>query len=209
MRSTGTLIYLETGDERWLDPKYSRRHSKAYLAERLRKMRKPRGSHAQRQAFEAARKRRDFVFDYLRALYSTCRKNAAKRKLDFTLTEDDLQLLYIRAAGRCEVTGVSFSIDRLQTSRAPFAPSIDRIDNAGGYTFANTRLTCQIANLAMNVWGAGVLHDFIRRAAARPPSGQPRTSSKPSAGRGRAAAESPDGTPPAQGSPADSACPAA
>ena len=50
------------------------------------------------------------------------------------------------------------------TNRAPFAPSIDRVNCARGYLFDNVRLTCQIANLAMNVWGAEVLASFISKA---------------------------------------------
>lgn len=110
------------------------------------------------------------MFRHLKAVYGSAKKNARTKGLPGDcLTVYELYRLYRGSGGRCQVTGVYF--DRRKphgSNRAPFAPSIDRIDNSRGYTADNVRLVCQIANLAMNVWGDAVLRDFIAQAG-RPP----------------------------------------
>ncbi len=46
--------------------------------------------------------------------------------------------------------------------RAPWAPSVDRIDSSKGYVPGNVRLVCVAANLAMNEWGEDVLARVAR-----------------------------------------------
>ena len=116
---------------------------------------------------EQQERRGSLLFVYLRTVFTGARKNAIKRSLEFSLTEDDIWKMLLASRGRCVVTGIAFDLHRYRTRRAPFAPSIDRIDCAKGYTLKNVRLTCQIANLAMNVWGDAVLREFIERAASR------------------------------------------
>jgi hypothetical protein len=199
--TSAQMLYRETGDPRWLDKEYARRNTGAFMASYHAKVRRE-----ERQAADLRDRKRDKVFVYLRSILCGCRKNAAKKGVGCTLTDDELWALYKRAGGRCELTGVPFVLDRGGSSRAPYAPSIDRIDTREGYSVKNVRLTCQIANLAMNVWGAEVLRDFIQRAAAHLPSDPLPISSTPSAGRGLAASESQAGTPPAQETRAGSPC---
>lgn len=64
------------------------------------------------------------------------------------------------STGKCSVTGISFSREKRDTRRGarkanPFAPSIDRIDPAKGYTDANTRVVILAFNLARGDWGDG------------------------------------------------------
>jgi hypothetical protein len=130
------------------------------------------GWYARRRAADLSRQklvamRADPMFRYLRTVLNGARKNGIRAGKGCELTEMDLHAIYVASGNRCAVTGVPFSLDRYGTTRAPFAPSIDRIDSALGYTRKNVRLTCQIANLAMNVWSADVLRDFIERAAKR------------------------------------------
>lgn len=68
---------------------------------------------------------------------------------------------------RCAVTGIRFSLETIN-GRKPYAPSIDRIDNALDYVDGNVRVVCVAANLAMNVWGEGVLLRIGRFMAANP-----------------------------------------
>lgn len=107
----------------------------------------------------------DEIWKALKRTMFSARKNALRSDLQFDISLTDLRTLYIRSGGRCEVTGIAFGLGCYGTNRAPFAPSIDRIDCATGYERQNVRLTCQIANLAMNVWGAEVLREFVRKAA--------------------------------------------
>jgi hypothetical protein len=113
---------------------------------------------------ERAKAASDPIWDYLRLRLRGYRKNAEVKRTEFELTDADLSRLYARAQGCCEVTGVRFSVETFGSSRAPFAPSIDRIDCHHGYTRRNVRLVCQIANLAMNVWGDTVWKAFIEQA---------------------------------------------
>lgn len=112
---------------------------------------------------EASARAGDAMFLRLRAVARDAKKNAASKGRRFALSDDALWTLHQRAAGRCEVTGVTLALDK-HGVRAPFAPSLDRIDCGKGYTVANTRVVCQIANLAMNTWGEAALFKFIRDA---------------------------------------------
>jgi hypothetical protein len=109
--------------------------------------------------------------DHLKVIYTTCRRNAATRGLEFSLTKDDLQAMWERSKGRCEVTGIKLDIVRIpDCKRRPLAPSIDRIDSRSGYTLENCRLVCVAVNLAINEWGEDlfgrVAKAYVRRREA-------------------------------------------
>ena len=57
--------------------------------------------------------------------------------------------LLIESGGMCSITGAPLSF----SGEPYFKPSLDRIDNARGYTLDNIRITCAVANVAMNKWG--------------------------------------------------------
>lgn len=89
---------------------------------------------------------------YLRAFTA-----ARLRGREYTITPEEQGRLIARAGGKCEVTGIPFHLDRGENKRAPFAPSLDRINSAEPYHTINVRLVCVAANIAMNEWGEGVL----------------------------------------------------
>lgn len=73
--------------------------------------------------------------------------------------------MIIRSRGRCEVTGIPFTYERLgkgPNAKAPWGMSIDRIDSRQGYTVQNCRLVCTAVNLAMNEWGEDGLARIAR-----------------------------------------------
>lgn len=81
---------------------------------------------------------------------------------DRILSRSDLEKLFDRADGRCEVTGIPFTSDpEYGGSRKPFIPSIDRIDSTKPYELYNCRLVCLAANLAMNEWGERVFDMLV------------------------------------------------
>jgi hypothetical protein len=100
--------------------------------------------------------------DVLRAAlvaWGRARLNAkGRRQLEFTLPRDDVLDLLEDCRWRCAVTRTPFSMDVCgPRNQRPFAPSLDRIDNARGYIPGNVRIVCVAANIAMNTWGEGVL----------------------------------------------------
>lgn len=72
------------------------------------------------------------------------RQRAAKRGLEFSLTEE-----WIRErleSGKCELTGIEFDLN----TKRPFSPSVDRTDSTKGYTPDNCRMVVLCYNLAKN-----------------------------------------------------------
>lgn len=113
---------------------------------------------------EPLRMTSEHVEDHLVSyVWVRARNNAIARKLEFTLTREDVAQLAKDAHYRCAVTRVYFSLDRSGTKnrQRPFAPSLDRINSELGYSLSNCRVVCIAANLAMNSWGEAVLHRML------------------------------------------------
>ena len=113
--------------------------------ERLRKERMERYHSTEKEVRAAAKTTVDGA---LRRLLATARHRASRR--GFPTTDVTIDWLLERYAGVCEVTGVDLRVTA--DAKDPFAPSLDRIDNTKGYTTDNVRITCQIFNLARNVY---------------------------------------------------------
>jgi hypothetical protein len=120
----------------------------------------------------------------LRKIVATSRARAAKAGMVHSLPDGHAALLYERQQGRCEVTGLAFSMQRFPAAlvKHPFAPSLDRKDPHGGYTVDNVRLVYVCVNFGMGQWGqevylhcarAAVEHDRLTLVAPvlTPPSG--------------------------------------
>jgi hypothetical protein len=88
------------------------------------------------------------------ALLVNARRGAKRRGFAFELSDSDFYEMVNRANGTCMLTGIPFSFQRFPGSvRRPYAPSLDRINSATGYTSKNVRLVCLVVNFAMNQWG--------------------------------------------------------
>lgn len=73
-------------------------------------------------------------------------RNRAHKYPEFDLDENFILDKII--TGRCEVTGLPFDMSSpSKTSKNPYSPSIDRIDNTKGYTKENTRIVLWQVNL--------------------------------------------------------------
>lgn len=94
---------------------------------------------------------------------SAKRRSVAKGR-DFHMTQEMLDSLWERQAGKCAVTGIPLVVENDTAShdncRNPFGPSVDRIDTTRGYELDNIRLTTTIANLALGNWGEEPLRKF-------------------------------------------------
>lgn len=91
------------------------------------------------------------------------RKRASAKGLECTITSDDVARCYIRSGMRCALTSCSFTTDKAEGAhKAPFAPSIDRIDCRKGYTPDNIRLVCVAVNYALGEWGEEIFARIAR-----------------------------------------------
>jgi hypothetical protein len=88
-------------------------------------------------------------------VFQRAKKNARLREIEFLLTKIEFDALVEKADGRCMVSGLPFSAEAKREfgKRRPFAPSLDRIDSAIGYTKENCRIVSVIVNCALNEWG--------------------------------------------------------
>lgn len=84
------------------------------------------------------------------ALLSARRKNARRRGQAFELTLEDVRKMLEPMT--CSVTGIKLTTDWEGPGKNPWAPSIDRCNNAVGYVPGNVRLVCWAYNLAKSEW---------------------------------------------------------
>ncbi len=84
------------------------------------------------------------------------------RGKEVSITSVDVVKLISRQSYKCSITGRQFSDEPSTTSRRrPLMPSIDRIDNAEGYTLGNIRIVTVIANMARSDFSDDELERFL------------------------------------------------
>lgn len=112
----------------------------------------------QAQKRQAANGPNGWVARFVRGLVYRAKISATARGVEFSIDEADALACLERASYRCAVTGIDFNLDQHgNTTKRPFAPSIDRIDSKNGYTRTNIRIVCAAANVAIGAWGEDVL----------------------------------------------------
>lgn len=93
----------------------------------------------------------------LNKLLRSAKERARKKCLAFSISLMDVEEMYERANGKCEVSLLNFQTKSMMgIKRRPFVPSIDRKDNSIGYTKDNCRIVCCAVNIAMNEFGEDV-----------------------------------------------------
>jgi hypothetical protein len=101
--------------------------------------------------------------------HNSAKKRAAKCGLEFKLNILDVENLLWDQGLCCAVSGLQFRPDAagLNNFRAPFRPSIDRLNCRKGYVKGNIRLVLTIVNLALSDWGDETLVEVAKAIAAR------------------------------------------
>ena len=106
--------------------------------------------------------------NWMQILYSSAKKRAAQKNLEFNLSFDDIKELGNRSGMKCEVSGIPFSWDKPAHCRvAPYIPSIDRIDSTKGYTKDNVRLICWAVNISLSDWGDNTFIKICKSVAVQ------------------------------------------
>lgn len=92
--------------------------------------------------------------------YSTRQRSRVLACTDFDLTPDFIQSLYARQGGLCHWFGIPMLITG--QDRHPQKPSVDRLDNARGYTKDNVVLACHAANMGRSKSTAEEWVSFVK-----------------------------------------------
>jgi len=90
--------------------------------------------------------------------------NACRRRPDSRLTIEEIRQVALRSGGYCEVSGISFTLDR---KMHPCQPSLDRLDGKVSYQIDNCRLVALSVNFCMGRWGEEVFRSLSLSMARR------------------------------------------
>ena len=120
---------------------------------------------ARLHAFDFSRITSDYSPDKLtvRSMLAGAKDRSRTKGVPCSLTAHEVEVLLSRSGGFCELTGIQFTKDRSTgTRRAPFAPSIDRIDTSKPYSVKNCRIVCVAVNIALSDWGEAVFKEICK-----------------------------------------------
>ena len=85
-----------------------------------------------------------------RALMTLAKHRAKLKGLEYSLDGCAPSIQGVIDAGVCELTGIPFNLDGGKTWDSP---SLDRINNAKGYSLENVRVVLYCVNVMANLWG--------------------------------------------------------
>lgn len=85
--------------------------------------------------------------------WQQARKGAIKRRIDFSITADDIIELWGKQNGLCNLSNMPMTLTHgTMTLQNPTKVSIDRIDSTTGYHKDNIQLVTWQINCAKSVW---------------------------------------------------------
>ena len=104
----------------------------------------------------------------LNELKNGAKSRAKKKGMDFDLTDDYIETLYIGTQGFCPMTGIAMEYEAgSRAERNLRSVSLDRIDNSKGYVKGNVRLVSTWYNNARNHSDDNVLLEMAKRFVDR------------------------------------------
>ncbi len=104
----------------------------------------------------------NYYKNFSNSLIRSLKQRAKIMKIEFDLDVNFIDEMYTAQNGKCALTKIDFMFEKQDSSRRPFAPSIDRIDSKLGYTKDNVRLVCIVVNLSLNEFGDQVFDKMCK-----------------------------------------------
>jgi len=87
-------------------------------------------------------------------------KGSSESKRELTITLEEIKDIYAQQQGRCYWLGIKMNLEDLEIKDSPFAPSVERLDNALGYVQNNVVIASRFANRGRGAYGG---EDFRER----------------------------------------------
>jgi hypothetical protein len=96
-------------------------------------------------------------------LITNSRRRAKQKNIEHNITSENIKTMFSKQGGLCALTGIpmTFELNQSYVGKRQAPPnrcSIDRIDNAKGYTLGNIQLTCDFVNRFRNYL---TIDDFV------------------------------------------------
>lgn len=103
-----------------------------------------------------------------REVFLRAKKGAARRGIEFHITEDDIRQMFEQQNSRCALTQKPFNNTKPHGQRnRPWCASLDRRDSRKHYTVDNCRLVCTFVNVALNTYGDGLFTELLEHMVRR------------------------------------------
>ncbi|PPQ38441.1 hypothetical protein CH337_17145 [Rhodoblastus acidophilus] len=111
--------------------------------------------------------REEKALSALEAALKGAKSRAREKKRPFDLTLNWARVELEAQCYKCAVSGIPFYFTKgeQRDRRNPFAPSIDRIDCAGGYTKDNCRIVIYAVNVMLSDWGDDVFYRIVEQVS--------------------------------------------
>jgi hypothetical protein len=109
--------------------------------------------------------------DAAKDIHKRTRTRSMLKGQSYELTPELIAEMMLRADDKCTVSGLDFDyrtkFSERDWHRRPYAPSLDRINNALGYSEVNVRVVCTCVNIGINEWGLEIFENVCRAVAQK------------------------------------------